>query len=408
MLELGLRFPDPATVVVSLNEDGDIQEVASQPFAGPLDVTAQQDLHWYLEVYPVHYMTEVDDDRAKRLAAQLPTWGAALFNAVFAGRDAERLVNRFQDRAEPGRLITVSAAHPSVLAQPWELLKDPRGTYLFLEDPRISVRRRLGSAGAGRKPYQPQAKDRLHLLFVVSRPSDASFIDPRADPGAVMDSLDKRAAGRVTVEFLRPATLRALVKRLEDEGMPPVDILHFDGHGAYDAEGRMAEAAKQAMLSAGYAHLLRDAGDTVTAQQGLLAFEKEDGKSDYVPADLLGEMLNRKQIGLVVLSACQSAMVGGEDAMGSVAARLSDAGLPAVLAMTHSVLVQTTRALFDEFYDQLAAGRPVGTSLDNGRRSLYMRPERGKRRRGDRLITLELQDWFLPALYQAGRDTTLL
>lgn len=34
----------------------------------------------------------------------------------------------------------------------------------------------------GRKPFQPQAKDTLHLLFVVSRPSDASFIDPRADP----------------------------------------------------------------------------------------------------------------------------------------------------------------------------------------------------------------------------------
>ena len=75
MLELGLRFPDPATVVVSLNEDGEIEEAASQPFAGPLDAAAQKELHWYLEVYPVQYMTEVDDDRAERIAAQAARLG---------------------------------------------------------------------------------------------------------------------------------------------------------------------------------------------------------------------------------------------------------------------------------------------------------------------------------------------
>ena len=192
---------------------------------------------------------------------------------------------------------------------------------------------------------------------------------------------------------------------LEDDDKPAV---HFDGHGAYDAEGRMADAAKQVILSAGYAHLLRDAGETAAAQQGYLSFEKEDAKSAPVPAALLGDMLNRKRIGLVVLSACQSAMVGAEDAMGSVAARLTDAGLPAVLAMTHSVLVQTTRALFGQFYGELARGRPVGTSLDNARRALYAHPERGERRRGDGVITLKLQDWFLPTLYQPGCDTALL
>lgn len=408
MLELGLRFPDPATVVVGLNEDGTIDEAEPQPFHGPLSPAEQQDLHWYLEVYPAHYMTEIDDERAVQIAAKLPDWGERLFNTVFAARGAARLFDRFQDRTEPGRLITVSTMHPSVLAQPWELLKDPEGTYLFLDDPRISVRRRLSGAGGGRRAFQPRPKDGLHLLFVVSRPLDASFIDPRADPNAAMDALEEHAPGRVTVEFLRPATLDTLIKRLEDEDQPPVDILHFDGHGAYDAEGRLADATKQKMLSAGYADWLRDAGETAVRQQGFLLFEKEDGTSDLVPAALLGEMLNRKRIGLVVLSACQSAMIGSEDAMGSVAARLTDAGLPAVLAMTHSVLVQTTRALFGEFYEQLAGGRLVGTSLDNARRALYAHPERGERRRGTGFTTLRLQDWFLPALYQAGQDSALL
>lgn len=408
MLELSLRFPDPTHVIVSLNQDGEIEDAEPQAFIGPLDIKAQKDLHWHLEVYPAHYMTEIDDDRAAHIAARLPEWGTVLFERVFAAHDARQFFYRFQANAIAGRLLTVSAAHPAVLAQPWELLRYPKGTYLFLDDPRISIRRRLSGAGGGRRPFQVQAKDRLHLLFVVSRPSDTSFIDPRSDPKAVMDSLDERAPGRVTVEFVRPATLDALTKRLEDEDRPAVDILHFDGHGAFDAEGKLAEAAKQAIAGAGFGELLKEGAEAATSKLGFLLFEKEDGKSDPVSAILLGEMLNRKRIGLTVLSACQSAMVGGEDAMGSVAARLTHSGLPTVVAMTHSVLVATTRALFDELYDELARGRPIGTALDNARRALYANPGRGQRRRGEGFITLTLQDWFLPALYQAGGDTALL
>jgi tetratricopeptide (TPR) repeat protein len=118
--------------------------------------------------------------------------------------------------------------------------------------------------------------------------------------------------------------------------------------------------------------------------------------------------LHRKKVGLTVLSACQSATVGGEDPMGSVAARLTHAGLPSVLAMTHSVLVTTTRALFGYFYRELARGETIGTALDNARTQLYARPERGVRQRAEGQIGLNLQDWFLPALYQPGVDTGLL
>jgi hypothetical protein len=83
-------------------------------------------------------------------------------------------------------------------------------------------------------------------------------------------------------------------------------------------------------------------------------------------------------------------------------------GLPSVLAMTHSVLVETTRALFGHFYRELARGESIGAALDNARSQLYFQPERGERHRAERRITLTLQDWFLPALYQGGDDTSLL
>ena len=278
--------------------------------------------------------------------------------------------------------------------------------------PRISVRRRLAGAGGGREPFEVRAKKRLRLLLAVSRPKGSGFLDPRADPMVVMDALEAHAPGRVDVEFLRPATVDGLVRRLEDESLPHVDVLHFDGHGAYDSDGRLAEQARQGALQRPGAgeHLLRreGGGEQPRAQQGYLLFEHADRSADLVSAEELGDLLNRQEVGLVALSACQSAAVGGEDPMGSVAARLTHAGIPSVLAMTQSVLLDTTRALFSEFYGELARGRPIGAALDNARRTLRAHPERGERRRAGGTVTLRLQDWFLPALYQAGRDTALL
>jgi hypothetical protein len=39
---LGLRFDDPAQVVVFLNEDGRIHSAPAQPFTGPLDKSMVQ------------------------------------------------------------------------------------------------------------------------------------------------------------------------------------------------------------------------------------------------------------------------------------------------------------------------------------------------------------------------------
>jgi tetratricopeptide (TPR) repeat protein len=406
-LELGLRFDDPAHVVVFLNEDGQIQFAPAQPFNGPLDHGAQRELQWYLELYPVQYTTELDDERASEIVERIPNWGEALFNAVFADREAERLFNRFQDSETEGRLLTVSSGHPKVLSQPWELLRDPKGTYLFLERSRVSVRRQLSGTGGGRRPFKAVPKDRLHLLFVVSRPEGTRFIDPRSDPQAVMDAIEAEAPGRVSYEFLRPATITQLIRRLEDRRLPSIDVLHFDGHGFYDQDGELAERAKQAALVPGAGDLLRDS-PIAEAQQGYLWFENEDGSGAPIGADALGDLLHREQVGLIVLSACQSAMIGDEDPMGSVAARLIHAGLPSVLAMTHSVLVDTTRALFSHFYRELACGRAIGGALDNARLQLYAQPARGERQRATHRVTLKLQDWFLPALYQAGADTNLL
>ena len=76
---------------------------------------------------------------AKRIGAPRH-WGRALFDAVFKqSYEAADLYQRFARGAEPGRLLSIDSGHPAVLAQPWELLRHPEGTWLFLANPRIST-----------------------------------------------------------------------------------------------------------------------------------------------------------------------------------------------------------------------------------------------------------------------------
>ena len=408
MLELTLNFTTADQVTVSFDDE------TSEPivFSSPWTEQNQKDLRWYMEDYASGYMTEVDDRRAEQIAAQLKEWGKELFNQVFGTRDAQRLFNAFQDSREVGRVVTLNAEQPKILALPWELLHDPQGNYLFNENPRISIRRKLKRGG--RKPFKVNPKHQLHLLFVISRPDDVSFLDPRTEPKAVLNALAVKGINQVTVEFLRPATFDKLIKRLENTDLPQVDILHFDGHGVFDADGRYFEQAKQ-IFPEGYAGT--KAGENSQSNRkniGYLVFEEEDGKKALIDAEKLGDMLHQQAVSLVFLSACQSGMVGiseesvDEEALGSIAVRLTKTGIPSIIAMTYSVLINSTEKLLGEFYENLANGKAIAESLDNARRHLIRNPDRGERQRGQKRITLKLQDWFLPALYQSGQDVPLL
>lgn len=330
------------------------QTTAELPFASPLTKEDWEDMRWYLEDYATRYAADVDDERAERVVGKLKVWGQGLFDAVFGERSAARLFNAFQDGEAEGRQISIAASEPEILRLPWELLCESVGTFLLHENPRIGLRRQLAGAGGGRKPIAVQPKKTLRFLMVVSRPQGAGFIDPRAEAMAVLRAIEQSAPGRIVVEFLRPATLRSLRERLDNKGLPAIDILHFDGHGVFASAGD-AGAGKQ--------------GDGLTkgsgANLGCLLFEDANGNRDSVDANVLGDVFFRQKISLVVLSACQSAMVGEDeqDALGCLAARLTNSGIPAVLAMTYSVLVKTTEQLFGKFYGELAAGAGLGADF---------------------------------------------
>jgi len=374
--ELNLEFPTENQVIIHFND----QHSDKLDFQSPVLPEDQKDIRWYLEVYAYLYTTDVDDKRADKIAERLPILGESLLKSVCYNDKAAKLFQQFHHKKNAGRLLTISASQPAILSLPWELLRF-NDNYLFHDAPRISIRRRLANLDNAKKPLEFTAKRRLHLLFVVSRPHGASFIDPRTDPIAVLDALDQ--TGRIIeVEFLRPATLANLRARLKDKTKPPIDILHFDGHGVFKSNESM----------------------------GYLLFTRQGSWTEHrVPAKGLGLILGSANIPLVILSACQSAAIGeSEEPMGTVAVQLTHAGVPSVIAMTHLVHVNATRALFSAFYQHLTQSKGVGEALDNARSDLYQNPDRIELQRGQELVTLKLYDWFLPALYQAGEDTPLL
>ena len=78
-------------------------------------------------------------------------------------------------------------------------------------------------------------------------------------------------------------------------------------------------------------------------------------KSELIDAEKLAGVVREHRIPLVFLEACQSA--SEERPTASVAAKLLDQGVTSVVAMTHSVLVETARRFVTTFYAELAEGK---------------------------------------------------
>lgn len=162
------------------------------------------------------------------------------------------------------------------------------------------------------------------------------------------------------------------------------DIVHFDGHGNYDR-----------LLGL-----------------GMLLFEKAQqlGQArvamDPVRADDLGNLLARYRIPLVILEACRSSAVD-DVVFRSVAPRLLEAGVGSVIAMSYAVHVEAARILIARFYRELARGRSIGQAMESGRGALMAQRDRWLQY-GPQGQSVQLQDWFLPQLYQRGSDMPLV
>jgi tetratricopeptide (TPR) repeat protein len=275
---------------------------------------------------------------------------------------------------------TAKEAATLLLGLPWELLHDGDG-YLFQGAKPTRVRRRLPSTKALDVPVVATP---IRILLVTARPEDdaCGYIDHRASALPLVEAMES-LPGLVKIHVLSPPTLVALRAELDRARgeQKPYHVVHFDGHGVYDR----------------------------TVGLGGLCFEHPDdiGKLEKrrhvtVFTNELGPLLRDHRIPLVFLEACQTAQA--EKASESVASELLKVGVASVVAMSHSVLVETARRFVEAFYQALAHGARVGDAMLAGQRQLKDNTFRGRIFGAGEL---RLEDWFVPVLFQEKDDPQL-
>jgi CHAT domain-containing protein len=131
-----------------------------------------------------------------------------------------------------------------------------------------------------------------------------------------------------------------LVREQRGKDPFPVIPLSLDGHGVYDRRVGLG-------------------GLCFEEPQDIGQLEKR--RHATVFTDALGPLLRDHGIPLVFLEVCQTAQA--EQASESVASELLKIGVASVVAMSHSVLVETARRFVAAFYRALADGKRVGDAM---------------------------------------------
>ncbi|MCX5954115.1 MAG: tetratricopeptide repeat protein [Cyanobacteria bacterium] len=397
----GVRRPAARARLVYEPAIADQPEVVSEQMwrlIAPLGPIEAEELGWYLERWPV-WPNPLVADRAKRVEANLIAWGQALHGAALPLQPTANVLQawagvaagasrRFSVSVDDSLLLgsseaenaTAQEAATALLALPWELLHNGDG-FLFQGARPTRVRRRLPNK---RTLAVPVVAPPIRVLLISARPEDDScaYLDHRASALPLVAATEE--LGEVLrLSLLHPATYPALEAELAraQQAGEPYHMVHFDGHGVYDRRvglgGLCFEDPSDSHKLTGRRH------QTVYTNQ-------------------LGPLLNNYRIPLVLLEACQSAKA--EEGAESVATELLQRGVASVVAMSHSVLVETARRFVAAFYAELARGQRVGQAMLAGQRALHSDPSRGQRYG---IGQLKLADWFVPVLYQEKDDPQL-
>jgi len=340
---------------------------------GTRDTTLRHDLQWYLEEYlklPIQNFRPLVEGIQDTLAQ----WGKDAFNKLFGSGPARDWYQEARRAGLANLQIKIASDNPAILAWPWEALKSPDDGHLALD---CGMERQLCSGlGDVYTLVDVLPKDKLNILYIVARPygeGDVGFqtlIKPLVD-----FAYAEGKSWPVHIDLLRPPTLDRLREVLADK--PNFyHIVHFDGHGGYNAGGQ-----KNAIGA------------------GALVFENENNEDagESVSAEMLGQLLREHNIPVMVLNACRSAMLDdqAETPFASAAASLLKAGIHSVIAMSYSLWVSGAKEFVPAFYRQLFKGSGIAEAVRLGRLQMYR-----NHLRDSSCGKVDFYDWIVPVLYR--------
>ena len=250
---------------------------------------------------------------------------------------------------------------PELAELPWELLRDgaiDRFLSLSAETPIV----RYLELPQKIPPLPVELP--LQVLVMVSSPSDYQLLDVERERRLLDKALEPlEATNKVQITYLEGATLRELRRTMRKK---QYHIFHFIGHGGFD----------------------------LRTEAGMLVLEDDSGKGQPVHGDRLAAVLqNRRSLRLAILNACEGARNSRQDPYSSVATRLIQQGVPAVIAMQFEITDEAALTFADELYTALAEGWPVDAALAEARSAIYTLPSD--------------IEWGTPVLYLRAADGVL-
>ncbi|MBP1703428.1 MAG: ATPase, partial [Chloroflexi bacterium] len=97
-------------------------------------------------------------------------------------------------------------------------------------------------------------------------------------------------------------------------------------------------------------------------------------------------------LGLVSLTACESAESDNPQGFMGIAPQLVRRGTPAVVAMQYSVLMKTAKVFFEDFYTTIAAKKPIDWAAQSARNAISLE------------FGLDNREFATPVLYMRAED----
>jgi hypothetical protein len=301
--------------------------------------------------------------------SEIKAFGSLLHRCLFPQQVWSWIEGRY-DQLGTGDRLRLQLVFPSeglahLAAVPWEYLHVPdrsgRDGYFVATNRRCILTRYIPQEqGRSRLATEPRAR----VLALVSQPRNLDEVV--AEP--VIEQLSS-LAGMLPIDL----TVRQQPTRwslLEDIQDVRPHVVHFMGHGEYDAGG----------------------------QQGRIALIGEEGRADWVGESVLVSLLQQTDEipRLVLLHSCAGAATDYSASFAGFAPRLIRGGVQCVVAMQYAVTNRTAIEFSKGFYGSIARGLPVDEAVQAGRFQL------------NNLFEDDFRLLGIPVVYLYSRDAVLL
>ena len=328
-------------------------------FFCPVSADDLEDIRWLIEDRP-RLHSPVGKSLQDRIQARLSYLQNALGRSIFDTFDGQVVAAMVLEKPEAVSVRIVE--EQGLMPIPWELLILPGG------DVPLSVAAQSFNRVPPMLPSDFTTEEKwdlceqrggarrgtLRVLLVVARPGGEDDVSFRSVSTRIIGAVRKSDRQQIEIDILRPPHWPAMQAKLAEarESGDPYQIVHFDGHGVYQASPFHPER-----------------------KQGFLCFETPEGSTQYVGGTSLAKLLIATGVSTLILNACRSGYSALSDpsdptSFQSLAGEILAAGVNGVLAMGYNTYVVTAAQIIADAYSALAAGRTLGEAAALSRNRL--------------------------------------